>query len=100
MFSYSFIHSFDYHLVEDSSKITMVMAFSPLVLGMFWKGSNTTGAIASIIFGTTTWISLEVYNRSYGSEAMFAPELAGFIMAFTSMIIFSLLFKEKIKEGK
>jgi SSS family solute:Na+ symporter len=40
-----------YELVSSAYQVTLVGAFVPLVLGLYWKRSTTQGAIASIFAG-------------------------------------------------
>jgi sodium/pantothenate symporter len=70
----------------------------PLILGLYWKYANKTGAIASMITGFGSYIGIHFYNQAYG-------DLLGVhtvtIPVFLSLIIFivvSLMFKQKAYE--
>ena len=45
-----------YELVAQSSALSLVSLFVPLVCGMYWKKANATGAFLSIIFGMAAWL--------------------------------------------
>src|SRR6476659_10185443 len=45
-----------YELVSAAYQVTLVGAFVPLVLGLYWKRATTQGAIASIAAGVVTWV--------------------------------------------
>jgi SSS family solute:Na+ symporter len=71
--------------------VTLVGAFVPLVMGLYWKRSTTQGAILSVVAGVGVWI---VFFPQVGGEAlskMFPGQLAGLIAAFVGMLIGSLL---------
>lgn len=75
-----------YDMVKNAYKVTLVAAFVPLVMGLFWKRATTQGALLSIVFGVATWVLFEIFV----SEE-FPPQLAGLVMAFAGMIAGSLL---------
>ncbi len=45
-----------YELVGESSALSLVSLFVPLVGGLYWKKANTTGAIASMVLGMVVWL--------------------------------------------
>jgi solute:Na+ symporter, SSS family len=45
-----------YELVAESSILSLVSLFVPLVLGIYWKRANAYGAILSMVLGLGTWI--------------------------------------------
>lgn len=47
-------------MVEAAYKVTLVVAFVPLVAGLFWHKANNTGAWLSIVLGLVVWISGEL----------------------------------------
>lgn len=75
-----------YEMVKNAYKVTLVGAFVPLVMGLFWSRSTTQGAMAAIVFGIATWILFEIF-----APDQFPPQLAGLGMAFAGMIIGSLV---------
>src|SRR5206468_10609217 len=44
-----------YDLVSSAYQVTLVAAFVPLVMGLYWKRATTQGAIVSIVAGIATW---------------------------------------------
>jgi len=72
-----------YELVADAYKVTLVGAFVPLLMGLYWKRATTQGAALSILLGVCTWILL------FSSE-VFPGQLAGLLMAFVGMVAGSL----------
>lgn len=78
-----------HQMVENAYKVTLVIAFTPLVAGLYWKRANAQGAMLAILLGALTWIPLEVWY----SEGSIPPQFAGFIMSVVGMIIGSLMPK-------
>jgi len=72
-----------YELVADAYQVTLVGAFVPLLMGLYWKRATTQGAALSILLGVCTWILL------YSSE-VFPGQLAGLLMALVGMLVGSL----------
>jgi Na+/proline symporter len=48
-----------YHLVGESSALSLVSLFVPMVSGLYWKKATNTGALISMISGMITWIICE-----------------------------------------
>lgn len=76
-----------YEMVSNAYKITLVGAFVPLVMGLYWKKANTQGALFSVIGGLASWGLME----QFGAESIWPPQLAGLLVSFAGMIIGSLL---------
>ncbi len=76
-----------YGLVENAYKVTFVAAFIPLACGVYWKRATTQGAVASMVLGLMTWLSLE----AAAPEAVWPPQFIGFLVSAASMVIFSFL---------
>ena len=76
-----------YELVSKAYQFPVVGAFWPLVCGLYWRRSTTTGAIWSIIFGMATWALLEY--TALGQQ--FPAVLGGFLLAGIGMFGGSLL---------
>jgi Na+/proline symporter len=77
-----------YDLVSAAYQVTLVGAFVPLVMGLYWKRSTTQGAIVSLAFGVGTWILFML--PATGLAAVFPGQLAGLLAAFVGMILGSL----------
>src|SRR5215203_5406208 len=70
-----------YELVSTAYQVTLVGAFAPLVMGLYWKRSTTQGAIFSVTAGIVVWV---LFFPQVGGEAMsklFPGQLAGLIAA-------------------
>lgn len=76
-----------YELVGNAYKVTLVGAFIPLVMGLYWSRATTQGALFSSIGGLTAWILME----AFGAESIWPPQLVGLLVSFSGMIIGSLL---------
>lgn len=75
-----------YELVAEAYQFPVIGAFWPLVCGLYWKGSTTSGAITSIVVGTASWALLEA--TEVGEH--FPSVLAGFLMGGIGMVVGSL----------
>ncbi len=77
-----------FKMVENAYQITLVMAFVPLVAGVYWKRSNTQGALAAIFCGLSVWLAILIF----GPEDPFVPaHFAGMFASIFGMIVGSLL---------
>jgi SSS family solute:Na+ symporter len=76
-----------YEMVSNAYKVTLVGAFIPLVMGLYWKKANTQGALFAVLGGLATWGLMELF----GTESIWPPQLAGLVASFAGMIIGSLL---------
>jgi len=77
-----------YDLVSSAYQVTLVGAFVPLVMGLYWKRATTQGAILSLAAGIATWIVFFPQLSSLGE--VFPGQLAGLLAAFGGMIAGSL----------
>jgi Na+/proline symporter len=77
-----------YDLVSAAYQVTLVGAFVPLVMGLYWKPATTQGAIASLACGIGVWILFFPQVSSLGEH--FPGQLAGLLAAFIGMLIGSL----------
>jgi len=78
-----------YELVSEAYQVTLVGAFVPLVMGLYWKRATTQGAIASVTLGIATWVLFFPQITTLGEH--FPGQLAGLIAAFIGMLAGSLL---------
>lgn len=72
-----------YEMVGNAYKVTLVVAFIPLVFGLYWKRANSQGALFSIVLGVTSWLLLEIFNPG----GLWPPQLVGLVMSFVGMVI-------------
>ena len=75
-----------YHMVENAYKVTLVGAFVPLTLGLYWKRATDLGGMLSVVVGLIVWIGCEKFYP----EAVIPPQLAGLLASLTAMIVGSL----------
>jgi SSS family solute:Na+ symporter len=77
-----------FKMVENAYQITLVMAFIPLLAGIFWKRSTKQGALAAIFCGLSVWLAILVL----GPDDPFIPaQFAGLFASAFGMIAGSLL---------
>jgi Na+/proline symporter len=74
-------------MVEAAYKVTLVVAFVPLVAGLYWSRASTLGASLSIGMGVLVWIPLEFIMP----EAEISPHFWGFLASIVGMIVGSYL---------
>ena len=80
-----------YELVSTAYQVTLVGAFVPLVMGLYWKRATTQGAVCSVAAGVAVWV---LFFPQVGGEALgkaFPGQLAGLVAAFAGMIAGSLM---------
>jgi Na+/proline symporter len=77
-----------HQMVENAYKVTLVLAFVPLVAGLYWRRATTRGAYLAIALGLTTWLGLEWLAPE--GEGPLPPQFAGFLAASIGMVVGSL----------
>lgn len=80
-----------YQLVGESSVLSLVSLFAPLVLGLYWKGATGTGALLAMVLGISTWLLFPYLEWDWPSL------LPATLVSFAAMILGSLWLKEKSK---
>lgn len=75
-------------MVENAYKITLVVAFVPLVAGLYWKRASSAGAYLGIAMGVIVWLALEVLVPSL--EESLPAHFIGFFAAIIGMVVGSL----------
>ena len=78
-----------YDLVAQSSALSLVSLFVPLMAGLYWKRATEAGALLSIILGMLVWLGAE----SLASE--FPPILYGLAASTLGMLIGSWWKRER-----
>ncbi len=78
-----------YELVGESSILSLVSLFVPLVMGLYWKRASTIGALLSMVLGILTWIIFEIYETSWPSL------VPATLVSFVAMMIGSLMWPMK-----
>ncbi len=82
-----------YEMVESGYKVTLVVAFIPLVFGIYWRRATTQGAIFSIFLAVPVWIGCE---SIYDEESLeiwrnVPPQIYGLAASLVGMLIGSSL---------
>jgi SSS family solute:Na+ symporter len=86
-----------YEMVQNAYKVTLVAAFIPLAMGVFWKKASTQGALFSIFCGIGVWLFFEFsidWQSPEDSDSPYAfvpAQLCGLMGAFVGMVAGSLL---------
>jgi solute:Na+ symporter, SSS family len=76
-----------YDLVSSAYQVTLVAAFVPLTLGLFWQRATTQGALLSIVAGVGVWAAFLLVP---GWGKAFPGQLAGVLAALAGMLLGSL----------
>ncbi len=77
-----------YEMVENAYKVTLVVAFVPLVSGLYWQRASKQGAYLSIALGLAVWLPMEVWLPE--GTALLPPQFAGFLASVAGMLVGSL----------
>ncbi|MDY0135816.1 MAG: sodium:solute symporter family protein [Thiomicrospira sp.] len=72
-------------MVENAYKVTLVVAFVPLVAGLYWKRASAYGTYLSIALGLLVWLSLEFTMPQL--EESLPAHFIGFFAAIAGMVI-------------
>jgi solute:Na+ symporter, SSS family len=78
-----------YELVGESSILSLVSLFAPLVLGLYWKKANSHGALLAMVLGTLTLAIFAQLDVGWPSL------LPATLVSFLAMIGGSLFFKDQ-----
>ena len=76
-----------YDLVSSAYQVTLVAAFVPLTLGLYWQRATTQGALLSIVSGVGVWLAFLLVP---GWGEAFPGQLAGVLAALAGMLLGSL----------
>lgn len=77
-----------FKMVENAYQVTLVMAFIPLLAGVYWKRATKQGALAAIFCGLSAWLAILIA----GPDDPFMPaQLAGLLASAAGMVLGSLL---------
>jgi Na+/proline symporter len=83
-----------YEMVEMGYSVTLVVAFVPLVCGIYWPRATTQGAVLSILLSVPIWVGFKYLGYNEESEILWQcvpPQLYGLAASFVGMIVGSLL---------
>lgn len=91
-----------YELVGESSALSLVSLFTPLMAGLYWKRASAAGAVISMIAGMAVWLLTllllpdpeEADAAATGRSVLLSipPMLWGFGAGIAGMVIGSYLF--------
>jgi Na+/proline symporter len=77
-----------YEMVESGYKVSLVVAFVPLVFGIYWKRASTQAALCSILLAVPVWLWAEtVFDEA--SPAVWRqvpPQLYGLAASIVGML--------------
>lgn len=78
-----------YEMVESGYKVTLVVAFVPLLCGIYWPKATTQGAVFSILLAVPVWICAEyLYNEESAELWRTVPaQLYGLAASFVGMFL-------------
>ncbi len=78
-----------YEMVESGYKVTLVVAFVPLLCGIYWPKATTQGAIFSILLAVPIWIGAEFLCSEESPELWrnVPAQLYGLAASFAGMFI-------------
>lgn len=77
-----------FKMVESAYQITLVIAFVPLVCGIYWKRANNQGALFSIFLGLSFWLGIHLFDSP---EPLVPAQLAGVFASGFGIVIGSTL---------
>ncbi len=78
-----------YELVGQSSALSLVSLFIPLVAGLYWKKASDTGLLLSVVLGMAVWLPCEII----GTEI--PPLLLGLSASIIGMIAGTFIRPDK-----
>ncbi len=78
-----------YELVGESSVLSLVSLFAPLMFGLYWKKASSYGAMFSMIAGLLAWFFFRIYEISIPALVPAA------IISIGSLIVVSLIYPDK-----
>lgn len=83
------IRSNIYELVGESSVLSLVSLFIPLIFGLYWKRASSAGAVMSILGGGAAWFIFINFELSV------PPLVPSTVISAAGMIIGSLVLPDK-----
>ena len=91
-----------HELVVNSGNYTMVMAFCPLIGGLYFKRVSKIAALFSSIGGGLVWKFLDLYQFyiAPSSDLILTNPLWGGLFSFIFIVLFTLLYPNKNHNDK
>lgn len=89
-----------YELVGESSALSLVSLFTPLIAGLYWRRASATGAMVSMIAGMAAWLTaLLALPEEPAEDASIwlhiPPMLYGFAAGISGMVAGSVLYPRR-----
>ncbi|MBL7815250.1 MAG: sodium:solute symporter family protein [Saprospiraceae bacterium] len=78
-----------YELVRQSSELSLVSLFVPLIAGLYWKKSSAWGAMAAMVIGLVVWLITTYLKTEYPAI------IYGLLASIAGMVVFSLFEHQK-----
>lgn len=83
-----------YEMVEAGYSVTLVVAFVPLVFGIYWKRATTQGAVFAIVLAVSVWLGfMQTLHEKESTNVWLSmpPQLYGLAAAIVGMLIGSTM---------
>jgi len=82
-----------YEMVESGYKVSLVVAFTPLVFGIYWKRATTQAALLSILCAVPVWLFAETFYDEESAQfwKCIPPQLYGLAAGIAGMLAGGLL---------
>ena len=82
-----------YEMVESGYKVSLVVAFTPLVFGIYWKRATTQAALLSILCSVPVWLYAETFYDEESAEfwKCVPAQIYGLLAGILGMIVGGLL---------
>jgi SSS family solute:Na+ symporter len=82
-----------YEMVESGYKVSLVVAFTPLVFGIYWKRATTQAALLSILCAVPVWLYAETFYNEESAQfwKCVPPQLYGLLAGIAGMLAGGLL---------
>jgi solute:Na+ symporter, SSS family len=84
-----------YELVGESSALSLVSLFVPMVAGIYWKKASSLGAIMAMVAGLGTWLLMEKML-----ETNFPAIVGGLLISIIAMVIGTCVKPKKENRAK
>ncbi len=98
-----------YELVGESSALSLVSLFTPLLAGLYWKRSTAAGAMASMVAGILVWAVAAMWSAphdtsgegTFWEQVMQVPAmLYGFAASILAMVVVSLFTRHHPQDNQ
>jgi solute:Na+ symporter, SSS family len=81
-----------YSLAADSSAMSLVTLFFPLMMGLYWKKTSKIAAILSMLSGFLCWI---LYDYMWNEPPVIPSVFSASLLSFAVLFICSFIFPDK-----